>query len=59
MFHAQGSGERGVGFEADGVGGAQGGEGGVGVEGVEFDLVYGGVDAWGGGQEFGDLDAGG
>lgn len=35
--------------------GAEGDEGGVGVEGVEFDLVDGGKEAGGGGEEFGDL----
>lgn len=32
------------------------GEFGAGVEGVDFDLVYGGEVAGGGGEEFGDLD---
>lgn len=30
-------------------------EGGAGVEGVDFDLVYGGEVAGGGGEEFVDL----
>ena len=37
------------------MGGAEGGQGGVGVEGVELDLVYGGEEAGGGGEELGDL----
>ena len=42
-------------MDLDAIGGAVRAEGGAGVEGVDFDLVYGGFDAWVGGEEFVDL----
>lgn len=37
---------------------AESGEFATGVEGVDFDLVDGGEETWGGGEEFGDLGCG-
>ena len=58
VIHAQSSREGRVGFDDDVVGLAVGCYGVSGVEGVDFDLVYGGFEAGGGGKEFVDLMGG-